>query len=190
MRSRRTLTYVAAVALAAAASTGALWSAASVTATSPDVQVALTSGRLDLQSTRDGQAVVGDAANMEPGDERSGVVTLTNAGDVAGALSFHVDGPVQDVPADPGLSHALRLRLERCASADPSCPGAQVVLAGAASDPSLAALTMGAPADLGDLAPGAKATYRVTLRFPADDEGALQGASTSVVLAFTAEAGS
>jgi hypothetical protein len=170
---------------------GPLLSGAAYTAGSPKLSITVSSGTLDLQSTRDGQAIVTSAGNMRPGDSRSGEVTLHNSGSVAGNLAFAVEGPPVDQPPTPPLSGTVRLKLERCSAAGQGCPNAQLILPVPPDDPSLADLTTRQPQALGSIAPGADQTYRVTLLWPASATNpALQGASTSVTLSFTATAGS
>jgi len=176
---------IAALALTAASLVG--FSGAALTTSASGLSVTVSGGTLDLHSTRDGQAIVLGTTGLRPGDVRDGVVTVSNSGDVAGALTFAVQGPPIDVPASPALSSVLRLKVESCTSASPSCPGATPI----GTEDTLAALASGAPLTLPGLASGDSATYRLTLTWPATatDPG-LQGASTSVNLNFTARSGS
>lgn len=185
-RTTRSLLLACSAAAATAAAAGHGLSGAAFQSSAQGLRVTLDAGTLDLTSTRDGQVVVG-ASGMRPGEERQGLVTIANAGDVAGALSFDAEGPPGDVPASPPLSAVVKLRVEQCTSALLSCPGAATVvsertLASAAGDPVQA---------LGALAPAAQRHYRLTLLWDAaENSPAYQAAATSITAAFTAEAGS
>ncbi len=115
--------------------------------------VATAAGDVRLQSSRDGAAVL-SADALAPGDSASGTVRLTNASGGPLDLSLAMTGLTDEAGEGGGvLSEHLDLRLERVTGA-----GADLVWSGA-----LAALP---EVDLGALAAGDEATFRLTAALP------------------------
>jgi spore coat-associated protein N len=123
-------------------------------------------GGLSISDSRGGQAIL-SATAMAPGETRSGEVTITNSGDVAGELTLSKSGLVD---AGGPLSTTLDLAVDDITTGSPAR-----VYAG-----KLAA--MGALA-LGSIAAGGSRSYRFSTTFPqgsAAHDNALQGASSTV----------
>ncbi len=115
--------------------------------------VATAAGDMRLHSSRDGVAVL-SADALAPGDSASGTVRLTNASGGPLDLSLAMTGLTDEAGEGGGvLSQHLDLRLERVTGA-----GADLVWSGA-----LAALP---DVDLGTLAAGDEATFRLTATLP------------------------
>ena len=123
----------------------------------PRLAVERTSAPLAHSNSRAGRAIL-TAADMKPGERRSGEVTIRNEGGAGSlALATHASGP---------LAERLRLTVVDDASGD-------VVLAAPLAD---------APAcvPLGDLRAGTSRTYRFTATFETGpDDNAFAGAGAS-----------
>jgi hypothetical protein len=120
-----------------------------------------TAGDLRLANTRDGQLLI-DAAGLVPGDVRSGSMTLTGEGDLAGQYVLSASGLV-DTPSSPRLSDALSMTVEDGTTGATLYDGP---VSGFSS------------ADLGAIAPGEAHTYSVTLTYPeGTDDSRLQDAT-------------
>jgi spore coat-associated protein N len=129
-------------------------------------------GTFSFNSTKDGQVIIA-AARMKPGDSQSGNVTLTGAGDYSGVYVLTRTGLV-DSPTDPAFSAALHLKVE-------DVDAGRVFYNGTLSGFTSVAL--------GTIAVGESAAYTLTLTFPTSGANpALQGATTTATLAFTAVA--
>jgi spore coat-associated protein N len=77
-----------------------------------ETRVELVGGTLAMSNSRDGGAIV-SAAGMAPGHTRSGDVTISNTGDLAGAYSLSQSDPA-DAPGPAGgaLSSALEVLIQ------------------------------------------------------------------------------
>jgi len=158
------------LALLAVALQSVAFSGASFVAGSADPANAFVAGTLSHVNSMDGQIVL-DAADLRPGQSRSGTLTITGTGDVTGAYVIGKDSLV-DTPVTPGLSNKLVLRIE-------DVTGAAITL----SSGTVAAFTSVAA---GSIAPGQTRMYRFTLDYPATPaDPALQGAAMSLRLRFT-----
>lgn len=187
-RSRRSAAVLSALAVAALAAATVGLSGATFATRTGDVHLTAVAGTLELQSSRDGQAVVANAAGMRPGESRSGLVTVSHLGSVAATSQFDVLGDLVDVPGAPRLSDVLEVALDRCTSASSSCPGATPAIP---AGQTLSQLSVAPAQALGASAPGSQRTYRLTLTWPAAlDDPDLQGASAQATVAFTLVAGS
>jgi hypothetical protein len=127
---------------------------------------ATAGGALELESTRDGQAVL-VATGLAPGDSAEGTLSLTNRAPGPQRLTLSMSG-LQDTPGPGGgaLSGWLDLRVERAGD---------VVYAGKLAD--LPAL------DLGSLDPAASAPFRLVVTLPEQGpavDDAYAGASVEV----------
>jgi spore coat-associated protein N len=140
-------------------------------------------GVLELSNSRNGAAIL-TAANLKPGDTRTGAVTITNTGSLDAAVSLSKANLVdQPGPRGGALSGVLRLRVEDISSATP-----KLVYDGAlGAMPKLA---------LGEFAKkSAGRTYRFTLTFtrgpvpttPASGDNRYEGSSTRVDFVWVAE---
>lgn len=131
---------------------------------------ASATGALELTNSRDGQAVF-KAANVAPGEETSGQVTIGNAGTATGALSLEATPPTT---AGPGTQLPSRLMLS---ISDVTGGAAQQVYSGP-----LAATP--AHTELLELPPGGKRSYRFDVVLPDGGSGPadnlLQGTAVSV----------
>jgi hypothetical protein len=110
---------------------------------------ATAGGALELESSRDGQAVL-VATDLAPGDSAEGTLSLTNRAPGPQRLTLSTSG-LQDAPGPGGgaLSRWLDLRVERAGDA---------VFTGKLADlPSL---------DLGSLSPGSTAPFRLVVTLP------------------------
>lgn len=83
---RRPRRLLATLALLLAATAVAVGSGASFTSASVNPSNTFASGTLKQSNSKDGQAVL-TAANMKPGDTKSGTVTITNTGTLGGTFS-------------------------------------------------------------------------------------------------------
>lgn len=110
---------------------------------------ATAGGALQLESSRDGQAVL-MASGLRPGDVADGTLTLTNRAAGPQQLTLSTSGLVDTAGAGGGvLSQWLDLRVER---------DGEVVYAGKLADlPEL---------DLGELAPGSVTPFRLAVAVP------------------------
>jgi hypothetical protein len=173
----RLLGVVAVVAAAAVAATTVGGSGAAFVSRSPAHPASVRSASLALDSSRAGQPIVLDTDGLRPGDVRSGEVTVTSTGDQDGQLAF-------DVIAGGPLGSVVQISVERCAALTGSCAPATEVAAPVALDAA-------GSHDLGTLAAGVAQRYRVTLAWPAADDGPdLQGTSATASLSFSLRSGS
>jgi hypothetical protein len=124
-------------------------------------------GSLLHTNTKSGQVVL-TADDLEPGMTSQGTMTLKGTGNVTGAFTLNASSLV-NWPISPELSDALDLTIE-------DITGTPDTL----YDDSVSGFTS---ADLGDIAPGAVRTYRITLEYPAGpNDAALQGATMTLAL--------
>lgn len=141
-----------------------------------DARAALGSATGPLVVTDVAGAVL-TAQNLEPGDARTGEITVTNAGDTAGAFTLAEDERVDSPGGAAALSGVLDLTVE-------DLTAGRTVFAG-----KLDALDSVA---LGELAQSEAHRYRFTVAFPGGRSAALddpyQGTSTSVRFVWTATA--
>jgi len=129
-------------------------------------------GPFSFDSDKDGQVII-SVPGMQPGDVKTGAVTLTGAGDYNGAYTLARTALV-DTPSSPAFSSALRLKIEETAAGREFYNGP---LNGFTS------------ASLGGVAVGDSRTFTFTLTFPTSaSDPALQGASTTAPLVFMAVA--
>ncbi len=127
-------------------------------------------GTLAHVNSRNRQVVI-VVSGLEPGGSSVGTMTLTGNGDVAGAYTLSASSLV-NAPVSPALSDALNLTVEDITGA------ATTLYDGAVSDFDATAL--------GDIAPGASGSYRLTLEYPdGTNDAALQGATMTLVLQVT-----
>jgi spore coat-associated protein N len=160
---------LAVLALLAVALQSLVFSSASFTATKGNPGNAFTAGTLTHVNSRSGAFVV-NAADLRPGQSSQGTLTITGGGDFSGSFTLS-KASVVDVPAAPGLSNALTLRIE-------DTTGTATTL----FNGTVAAFTT---VSLGSIAPGVTRQYRFTLTFPAASAApGLQGASMSLGLLF------
>lgn len=135
---------------------------------------ATAGGALQLESSRDGQAVL-TASSLRPGDVAEGTLTLANRAPGPQGLTLAMSG-LADTPGAGGgvLSRWLDLRVER---------GSDVVYAGKLADlPEL---------DLGDLAAGSVTPFRFAVALPEQGpavDDAYAGASVEVAWSWRGEA--
>jgi hypothetical protein len=135
-------------------------------------------GKLDLTATPVGTPL--DASSLLPGQSRSAVLQLSNAGTVAATLTAGIRDLV-DTPTDAALSAVLELRIDDCGAGE-ACDTPRSAYAGSLRDFS--------STDLGEVAPGAKRFVRVTLAWDASKaDPSRQGARTEAALVWTAVAG-
>jgi hypothetical protein len=162
----------------AAAATGI--STAAMTGDEQEAPSTFTAGTLDLAVDAPGATLL-DATDMRPGQTRTAIVGLRDAGTVAARLTVAI-GDRADVPAAAALSAVLVLRLEDC-GADPACAAPVVIYDGSLGD--------FATATVGDVAAGAVRHVRVSLVWDASKaDPARQGARTDATLVWQAVAGS
>jgi spore coat-associated protein N len=140
------------------------------TSNTSNVFIAGTLGHINNQNGR----VLITASGLMPGDSRTGTMTLTGTGTIAGEYSLApssiVDVPAS--PASPALSGQLDLVVEEVVG-----PTYETIWEGDLTD------LEADPAELGTIAPAAARTYRITLDYPSGtNEAALQGASMTLVL--------
>jgi hypothetical protein len=171
---------VAALALlvVAAAATGI--SGAAMTAGRDEAPSVFAGGTLDLAVEGAGAASLLDATSMRPGQVRSAIVGLRDAGSVPATLSVDIEDRT-DVPDAAALSAVLELRIEDC-GADAGCAAPHELYAGS--------LKAFAGAAIGDVAAGAVRHVRVSLLWDAGKaDPARQGARTDATLIWQAVAG-
>jgi hypothetical protein len=124
-------------------------------------------GSLLHTNSKNGQVMI-VAGGLEPGMISEGTMTLKGTGSVTGAFSLDASSLV-NVPSSPELSDTLDLTIE-------DITGTPDTL----YDDSVSGF---ASAELGDIAPGAVRTYRITLEYPAGpNDAALQGATMTLAL--------
>jgi hypothetical protein len=149
------------------------FSSATVSLTTHNPANTESAGTFAFTSTGDGQVIV-SAAGLRPGLSQNGTVTVTGSGDFSGAYVLSRVSLV-DTPVNPSVSTALTLKVENVTGP------ATTIYSG-----TLAAFST---ASLGVIPSGGRSDYRLTLAYPlAAADPALQGASTSATLAFTAVA--
>jgi hypothetical protein len=134
---------------------------------SPQPLLAKVTAPLAHSNPRDGRAVL-TAANLKPGERRSGEVSIKNEGD-PGALYLVASGPV-DTPARSGerLSDQLSMTI-----ADATGEAPRTLAAGPLS-------TIATCVPLGELGAGDQRTYRFTVALPRGAGNAVAGASAYV----------
>ena len=163
------------VAAALAATVGvALGSVASAQPAQP--LAAATAGTLTHSNSRDGAAIL-RAESMKPGDSQTGLVTITNTGDLAGwfwlSASKLVDNPG---PGGGRLSERLWLVVEDVSAAGSPARIYAGALGGLGTRP------------LGTIGPGEARTYRFTVSWPPGEDDPYQGSSTTVEYSWSATA--
>src|SRR5918911_1342400 len=131
-----------------------------------------------VANDHDGVAIL-TAPAMAPGATATGEVTISNAGDAAGAFSLAASSPADSGGPAGGLSAILALRVSDVTGSAPV-----TVYAGT--------LTAFRGASLGTLDAGAARRYRFEVAYPAGRTAAMddpyQGASTSLALSWSATA--
>jgi hypothetical protein len=134
---------------------------------SPQPLVAKVTAPLAHSKARDGRAVL-TAANLKPGERRTGAVTIRNEGH-AGALYLVTRGPI-DSPSGSGerLSDHLSMRI-----ADATGEKPRILAAGPLS-------TIATCQPLGELAAGERRVYSFTVALPDSADNAVAGASARV----------
>jgi len=140
------------------------------------LSVELASGVLSQSNSNNGAAIL-NAANLRPGESRSGSVQIANTGDLAGTFSL-AQSNLGDTPGPLGgpLSGGLDLLLEDVTAPAAPVPIYSGALAGLGSRP------------LGEWAPGTSRSYRFTVSLPAAGTVALAGSAASVSYVWTATA--
>jgi hypothetical protein len=163
------------VALAVAAA-GAQLSTAAFTSGADEAPATFQVGRLAISAAPGTTSTTTlDTTNMRPGQTRSGTIAVRDDGtvDARTQLAVRLDAPSP-------LADVLRLRVEDCADAACTTPAPRFE----------AALTGVGDQPLGPVAAGTARTYRISVIWPADKaDPALQGATASLTLVFTALAG-
>src|SRR5215207_4121015 len=136
-----------------------------------DARVELVDGTLSLQNSLAGQAVF-EVEGLAPGHSESGMVTLSNAGTLAGDLSLAA-GDVSDTPGPGGgpLSAQLQLSVRDVGAGTTVYSGSLI--------------GMGTLA-LGSLGPGVAKVYELTASLPASADESVAGASMRVSYTWTA----
>ena len=148
-----------AVAVAVAITVG---SGASFSSSTANPANTFTAGTLTHSNSKQGAAIL-TAQNMIPGDIKTGTVTITNTGDVAGTFTLSQSN-ITRTPGPNGGDLAARLDLK----IEDTTGSPQTVYTG-----KLDALT---PQNLGQFAAGAARTYTFTVTFP--DGGTPASATT------------
>lgn len=164
------------VAVLAAAAAGVQLSTAAFTSGADEAPATFQVGRLAVSAIPGATSTTTlDTANMRPGQTRTGTIAVKDDGTVDARTQLAVK-----LGAPSPLADVLRLRVEDCA--DPTC---------ATPAPRFeSALTAVGDQPLGPVAAGTTRTYRVSIIWPADKaDPALQGATASLTLVFTALAG-
>lgn len=177
MRARAALAVVGVTAIAGGA-TGLSGAAFTGERVEPDATV--TGGRLDLTLAQEGQSVL-DGAFMRPGQTRTEIRELRNAGTVpAGSVAVAVADHV-DTPPEAGLGAVLEVTLDDCGT-DARCAAPTIAYAGAMKD--------FAAAQLGGIAAGGSRFVRLTVAWGATkNDPSRQGAATTATIVWTAVAG-
>jgi spore coat-associated protein N len=164
-RGARKWLLLACLALTSLACGGVLLSGANL-ATRTSSSAIFASGILRMTNPNAGSAIL-SASGMGPGDTRTGTLTLTNSGSVAGSYRLTASGAV-DMPTSPGLSQTLNLTIEDTTS-------------GPAINLYTGTLGSFTQASLGTFTPGQARSYRFEIAWPANSaNGQLQGAQTSM----------
>jgi hypothetical protein len=171
---RKALAALGAVVLAGAVVIG---SGADFTSTSANPNNTFTAGNLTHLNSKAGAAIL-TASLMQPGDDTTGTVDITNDGDVAGDFSLSKSNLV-DTPASPAFSAKLDLVVEDCED-DTTCASPTEIYSGKLG-------AMGTIA-LGSYAVDETHRYRFTVTFPdggvppspTTGDNAYKDASTSV----------
>ena len=131
----------------------------------------VTAASLAFTSDKDGGVIV-NAAGLRPGKSQVGSATLTIAGDAAGRYTLSRTS-LSDLPSGIQLSATLTLTVEDITGTPATLYSGTVAAFSSVS--------------IGSLSPGAQRVYRFTVAFPlAGANPALQGASTTLALRFTA----
>jgi hypothetical protein len=142
-------------------------SGASYAAGSVNPANVFVAGSLSHVNNRNGQVML-VASGLEPGDSSVGTMTLTGTGTITGAYTLSPSSLV-NLPVSPALSDKLDMTVEDVTGTPTTLWDGSV--------------TGFASADLGDIAPGASRTYRLTLEYPdGTNDSALQGATMTLVL--------
>jgi hypothetical protein len=136
-----------------------------------DARVELVDGTLSLQNSLAGQAVF-EVEGLAPGHSESGMVTLSNAGTLAGDLSLAA-GDVSDTPGPGGGPLSAQLQLS-------------VRNVGAGTTVYSGSLTGMGTLALGSLGPGVAKVYELTASLPASADESVAGASMRVSYTWTA----
>lgn len=165
--------HVVAIAGACAVAAGTALAAAAPEPT-PRVSALAADGTLELTNSRGGAAVL-TTGDLAPGDAATGIVTIGNRGNAAGALQL-AQSDVVDTPGPMGgrLSATLELDIDQAAGGGAWSP----VYAGPLSGFTSTAL--------GTLDPGTERTYRFTVRLPRSTDNSVQAAGVSVAYGWRA----
>lgn len=162
---RRKWHLIAVLGVVALAVSGVLLSGANL-ATQTSNPVTSASGILKMANPSAGAAIL-SASGMKPGDTRSGTLSITNNGTVAGSYQLTASG-LSDTPASPALSQTLNLTVDDITS-------------GPATNLYAGTLAAFSQATLGSLPASQARTYRFQLSWPSGSSSPLlQGAQTSV----------
>jgi spore coat-associated protein N len=168
--ARRLVGRLAAAGAVMAAATAAIAVPGEDRAQSPQPLLAKVTAPLAHSNARDGQAVL-TAANLKPGERRSGEVTIRNVGH-AGAIYLVARGLVDtQSPSGERVSDRLSMTI-----ADATGGASRTLAVGPLS-------TIATCQPLGEFAAGEQRTYRFTVAFPDGGPGAdnaLAGASARV----------
>ena len=147
-----------------------VFSGASFTAGSANPESTFVTGSL-AHTNDQGDAFAIDAADLVPGADRMGTMTLRGTGTLPAPYTLAVTG-LSDAPAAPALSSVLTLTVEDVTA------GPVTLYQGPVAGFSAA--------ELGVIAPGEARTYRLTLAYPAGPNRAeLQGATMTLALEVT-----
>jgi hypothetical protein len=146
---------------------------ASFAAASANTSNVFIAGSLGHVDNQDGRVMI-SVSDMEPGSSADAIMTLTGTGNVPGDYTLTA-ASVVNTPSTAPLAGELVLAVEDIA-------GATTLWDDTVSD----LLTTTDPPELGIIAPDQTRSYRVTVSYPdGPNEGALQGASMTLVLQVT-----
>jgi hypothetical protein len=142
-------------------------SGASYAAASLNPANVFVAGDLSHTNDQNGQVML-VAGGLEPGDSRDGTMTLNGTGTVTGSYTLSASRLV-NIPVSPALSGKLNLTIDDV-TGTPTTLWEGTVAAFASTD-------------LGDIAPEASRSYRITLDYPdGTNDSALQGATMTLIL--------
>lgn len=156
---------VLAVTLQSLRTSGATYAAGSV-----DPANVFVAGNLSHVNTQDGQVMI-SATGFEPGDSSVGTMRLTGVGTATGTYTLSASS-LMNAPVSPALSDKLYLTIED--------------VTGTAETLWEGYVTAFDSQGLGDIAPEASRSYRITLDYPdGTNDSALQGATMTLVMRVT-----
>jgi spore coat-associated protein N len=168
MLSRHRYLTLAAVALLVAAGAVAAFSGAAFSYKTANPSNTFTAGILTHSNSANNAAIltVGPAL-MKPGDTKTGTVTITNTGNLAGVFSVTLtpNSIVESHPNGGVMSDVLTLKIDDITGPGPDVQKYTGLLKNLSN------------CDLGEFASGAAHTYRFTVTFPASCDNTFQNSS-------------